>query len=75
MIEETKKAYGEDPVVYAIHAGLECGLFMGKYPGMKCTSIGPTIDFPHSPQERLLIKSVLPFYTSLVKTIERLAKV
>lgn len=75
MIAETKKAYGtEDIKVYAIHAGLECGLFMGVYPNIECTSIGPHITNPHTPNERLKISSVLPFYKSLLGTLAELGK-
>jgi dipeptidase D len=59
------------PHVYAVHAGLECGLVRQKYPDMDCVSIGPEIRGAHSPQERLLIPSVDRFYnlltTSLIK--------
>lgn len=75
MIEQTKKAYGtQDIKVYAIHAGLECGLFLGKYPHIECTSIGPHITNPHTPNERLKIDSVLPFYKSLTGTLAELSK-
>ena len=40
---------GKDPEVKAIHAGLECGLIGAKYPGMDMISLGPQIEFPHSP--------------------------
>lgn len=63
---------GEAPPVtgvYAIHAGLECGLIKEKYPEMDCISIGPTIDNPHSPDERLLIRSVDPFMDALLKVL------
>lgn len=71
------KAYqqvtGIDPHVYSIHAGLECGLFMEKYPNLDCSSIGPELNFPHSPDERLLISSVEPFYKVLLTALENLA--
>ena len=51
VVEAYKVVTGKDPRVYAIHAGLECGLFMEKYKDLDCTSIGPTLEHPHSPQD------------------------
>ncbi len=56
-----KKVSGKEPVVEAIHAGLECGLIGAKYPGMDMISIGPTIESPHTPEERLYVPSLAPF--------------
>lgn len=44
--------YGEKPHIMVIHAGLECGLFKEPYPNMDMISFGPTIKFPHSPEEK-----------------------
>lgn len=52
-----KEMFGEEPVVSAIHAGLECGLFLGKRPDLDCVSFGPNIVDIHSFNERLDIKS------------------
>lgn len=60
--------------MYSIHAGLECGLFMQKYPHLDCSSIGPEIKYPHSPEERLLIDSVPRFYNTLLIALEGLAR-
>lgn len=49
--------YGEEPKIKAIHAGLECGLFLEKYPQLDMISIGPTMRGVHSPDERLSIAS------------------
>ena len=68
-----EKSSGKTPRVYSIHAGLECGLFMRKYPELDCSSIGPEINFPHSPEERLLIDSVPRFYNTLLIALEGLA--
>lgn len=68
-----REAFDKEPKVYAIHAGLECGLFMTKYPNLDCCSIGPELNFPHSPDERLLIESVPRFYNILVKILANLA--
>jgi dipeptidase D len=53
-----KKLFNVEPKVKAIHAGLECGLFLKKYPGLDMISIGPTMQGVHSPDERLYIPSV-----------------
>lgn len=66
--EETKK----EPKVYSIHAGLECGLFLEKYPNLDCSSVGPELNFPHSPEERLLISSVEPLYKCLKACMKKL---
>jgi dipeptidase D len=50
--------FGKEPEVVAIHAGLECGLFSEKYPGLDMISVGPTLRGVHSPEERLHIPSV-----------------
>lgn len=48
---------GKKAVIEAIHAGLECGIFAGKLPGLDCVSIGPDMEHIHSPQERLNVES------------------
>ena len=53
----------------AIHAGLECGIIGGKYPGLDMISFGPTIRYPHSPDEKVEIASVWKFYDSLGHTL------
>ncbi len=64
---------GKEPVVEAVHAGLETGIIGEKVPGMDMVSFGPQIEFPHSPDERVRIPSVDTFYRILVGTLERLA--
>jgi len=56
-------------VVGAIHAGLECGLIGEKFPGMDMISLGPTIQHPHSPEERVEIKSVEEFWKLLAESL------
>ncbi len=68
-----QELFGVEPAVKAIHAGLECGIIGEKYPGMDMVSMGPQIEFPHSPSERVKISSVANYYRLLVKTLERLA--
>ncbi len=65
--------FGTEPKIKAIHAGLECGLIGEKFPGMDMTSFGPQIEFPHSPDERVLIPSVERFWRLLTATLAELA--
>jgi dipeptidase D len=73
MKEIYRNSYHEDPHISAIHAGLECGIIGEKYEGMDMISFGPTIKFPHSPDEKLHIPSVLEFWKFLVKVLKDLA--
>ena len=66
--------FSKTPAVKAIHAGLECGLFLEKYPHLDMISIGPTMRGVHSPNERLHIESVDLFWKFLVKTLESIPK-
>lgn len=56
-----KKLFNTDPEVKAIHAGLECGLFLEKFPGLDMISIGPTLRGVHAPGERLDLESLDKF--------------
>ena len=53
-----EKRFGKKPKVEAIHAGLECGIIGSKYAGMDMISFGPTIKYPHSPDEKIEIASI-----------------
>lgn len=72
----TKKSYqhlfGNEPVVRAIHAGLECGLFLEKYPYLDMISFGPTIRGAHSPDERLDIETTDKFWKLLLHVLEHI---
>lgn len=57
-VESYQNAFGVEPVVEVIHAGLECGVIGAKYPGMQMISFGPTIQNAHSPDERLHLPSL-----------------
>lgn len=72
MMETYKKLYGTDAKIMAIHAGLECGLLGGKYPHWDMISFGPTIQNPHSPNERVNIESVEKFWKFLVETLKNI---
>lgn len=67
------RVLGTAPHVSAIHAGLECGLIGDMVPGMDMISIGPQIEFPHSPSERVHVASVGRFYDLLTETLKELA--
>ncbi|MDD2612812.1 MAG: aminoacyl-histidine dipeptidase [Bacteroidales bacterium] len=64
--------FGTAPKVKAIHAGLECGLFLQKYPSLDMVSIGPTMRGVHSPDERLHIPAVKNFWILLTESLKRL---
>ena len=74
ILATMKKVYERDfgrvPEVKVIHAGLECGIIGDAYPGLDMISFGPTIRFPHSPDEKVLIPSVKKFWDFLVRTLE-----
>ena len=70
MQDTYKKLYGKIPEIKAIHAGLECGIIMGSYPKLDSISFGPTIRFPHSPDEKVDIESVGKFWNFLVATLK-----
>lgn len=70
-----KRLFDTDPVVRAIHAGLECGLFLEKYPGMDMISFGPTIKGAHSPDERIEINTVQKFWKHLIDVLNNVPEV
>lgn len=76
LLEVVKQAYIDlykaEPKVLAIHAGLECGLFLEKYPYLDMVSIGPQMYGVHSPQERLSIPSTERCYDWLCRVLETL---
>jgi dipeptidase D len=69
-VNSYEKLFGVEPVVRSIHAGLECGLFLQKYPNLDMVSFGPTIKGAHSPDERLDIKTTEKFWRHLVDVLE-----
>ena len=71
-VEVYKKMYGREPVVRAIHAGLECGLIGEKYPKMDMISYGPTLRGVHSPDEKIEIKTVEMFWNQTVEILNKL---
>lgn len=70
LVRETyEKLYNKTPEIMVIHAGLECGLFKQPYPAMDMVSIGPTIRFPHSPDEKVEIASVGLYWQLLTEIL------
>ncbi|WP_422133693.1 aminoacyl-histidine dipeptidase [Endozoicomonas sp. ALD040] len=65
-----EQVFGYEPEIKVIHAGLECGLLGGVYPNWDMISFGPTIRFPHSPDEKVHIPAVGNFWNYLIKTLE-----
>ena len=71
-VEQYRKLFAKEPVVRGIHAGLECGLFSEKYPGLDMISIGPTLRGVHSPDERLLIPTVQMVWDHLIAILKNI---
>ncbi|MCL2562339.1 MAG: aminoacyl-histidine dipeptidase [Rikenellaceae bacterium] len=74
MQEVYKVKFGKTPEIMAIHAGLECGIIGGKYPKLDMISFGPTIRYPHSPDEKVEIASVAKFWDFMKATLENAPK-
>ena len=79
VLKIAEKAYrslfDRAPEIKAIHAGLECGLFLQKYPQLDMISVGPTIKGAHTPEERLKIDTVMKFWSFLLKVLEDIPNV
>lgn len=71
--ESYQKLFGEKPRVEALHAGLECGLFLEKMPRLDMISFGPTLKDIHSPGEKANIPSVQKFWELLCEILRRMA--
>lgn len=69
-----KELFGKIPAVMVIHAGLECGLFKTAYPHWDMVSIGPTIKFPHSPDEKIEIATVAQYWKLLTAVLAKAPK-
>ncbi len=72
MVTIYEKMYGVKPQIEAIHAGLECGIFQSKIPGLDCVSIGPDMQDIHTTRETLSISSVQRVWKFLLKVLESL---
>ena len=73
ILKITRRSYielfGKEPLIRAIHAGLECGLIREKYKNIDMISFGPTIQGAHTPEERINIENVQKFWDLLIKVI------
>ena len=74
MVAIYEEMYGVKPQIEAIHAGLECGIFQSKIPGLDCVSIGPDMQDIHTTRETLSIPSVQRVWKFLLKVLESLQK-
>lgn len=71
MVQVFQEQYGKEPKIEAIHAGLECGVFAGKLPGLDCVSIGPDLFGVHTPSEKMSISSVQRLWSFLLSVLQR----
>lgn len=69
-----EELFAVKPAIKAIHAGLECGLFLSKYPELDMVSFGPTMTGVHSPDEQLLIPTVDKFWKHLALVLKKVAE-
>lgn len=72
LTEVYREQYGTEPRVEAIHAGLECGLFAGKLPGLDCVSLGPDLEEIHTTREKMHIASVRRLWAMVTETLRRM---
>lgn len=70
MENKYEQLFGSKPKVFAIHAGLECGILGERYEGLDMISFGPTIKHPHSPDEKVNIASVQKFWKFLLEILK-----
>ena len=75
LMEKTyKDLFGESPKVQVVHAGLECSVILSHCPGMDVVSFGPTLQSPHTPNERCYIPSVEQYWRLVLETLARIPK-
>ena len=72
LVEVFTQQYGHAPRIEAIHAGVECGIFAGKLPGLDCVSMGPDLTEIHTCREKLYISSVQRLWTMVLETLKRM---
>ena len=70
--KEYKDMLGKEALVQVDHAGLECSVILGKYPGLDVVSLGPTLRSPHTTSERCYVPSVEEFYNFIIKVLENI---
>lgn len=71
-VDAYTRLFGHEPLVRAIHAGLECGLFSEKYPEIDMVSFGPTLRGVHSPDERLEVATVQMVWDHLLEVLKNI---
>ncbi|MFW6018955.1 MAG: aminoacyl-histidine dipeptidase [Bacteroidales bacterium] len=74
MKEVYNERFNKTPEVKVIHAGLECGIIKDVYPDLDAISFGPTISYPHSPDEKINIETTQKFWQFLVDTLKNVPK-
>lgn len=72
MVQIYEEQYGEKPLVEALHAGVECGLFADKLPGLDCVSFGPDMDDIHTTKESMNVESVRRTWKYVLEILKRL---
>ena len=72
LTEVFVEQYGYEPKIEAIHAGVECGIFAGKLPGLDCVSLGPDLTEIHTCREKMHIASVQRLWTMVLETLKRM---
>lgn len=72
LVQVYTDQYGREPRVEAIHAGLECGLFSAKLPGLDCVSFGPDLSEIHTFRESMSVSSVARVYAMVLETLRRM---
>ena len=72
MVEVFEEIYGRKPVVQALHAGVECGLFSGAMPGLDCVSFGPDMQNIHTTSESMSVASVQRTWAYTLEILKRL---
>ena len=72
LVEVFTQQSGHAPRIEAIHAGVECGIFSGKLPGLDCVSMGPDLTEIHTCREKLYISSVQRLWTMVLETLKRM---
>jgi len=72
LTEVFVEQYGYEPKIEAIHAGVECGIFAGKLPGLDCVSLGPDLTEIHTCREKMHIASVQRLWALVLETLKRM---
>lgn len=72
MVQVFEEQYGKKPVIQALHAGVECGLFSGSLPGLDCVSYGPDMKDIHTPKECMDVESVQRVWNYTLEILKRL---